>query len=366
MSGPLWVDPIQDPSGYYRCAIPCRLTSGTIMRLEQATALLAQGRPVRDWAGVPTIVRFGEDPLGAFVPLVAALRAAGVPTWLDIDDHFGAAPPDFLIRVSHEHTGLRLPDDAHWRGVMARAAAEERAAFTAAMTAATGVIATTRALAAVARWHTANVVVLPNCIDLRDAPATPPRPVGRLRIGFAASHFHHIEDRDLYLPALLDIARRPEVELHYFGGHPRYREGPACWPGGTYALGGVRYHFHPGMAFPRFLEAIGILDIAIAPRVDTPLNRCRSAVRWIEHSLHGTPMVVSDIPPFGPVAHGRTGFKVRTADEFHRYLLRLVEDAALRRRIGEAARAEVLRAHTPAAVIDRWRAFVAGAADRGR
>jgi glycosyltransferase involved in cell wall biosynthesis len=60
-----------------------------------------------------------------------------------------------------------------------------------------------------------------------------------------------------------------------------------------------------------------------------------------------------------------TALPAETAEEWQEQLLWLVNDAPLRRRIGEAARAEVLAKHTLEARRPRWEALLADAA-RGR
>ena len=58
------------------------------------------------------------------------------------------------------------------------------------------------------------------------------------------------------------------------------------------------------------------------------------------------------------------GLKATTPEEWTEQVLRLVGDAALRKRIGEAAREQVLAEHTIEARAPAWRAFVAEAAGR--
>ena len=168
-----------------------------------------------------------------------------------------------------------------------------------------------------------------------------------------------MDDLALALPGLLACARLPNVELHFFGSHPRYAEGTAYWRPGQYAWQGIEYFYHPKMDYASYRSAIGILDVAVAPQADTPFNKARSAAKWLEHSMHRTAMVLSDAPAYAPVTHGVTGFKALTPSEFATHLLRLVADAELRARIGAAAHAEVLRAHSVAARLSAWRDFLA-------
>ena len=49
--------------------------------------------------------------------------------------------------------------------------------------------------------------------------------------------------------------------------------------------------------YPLFLNHLD-LDIAIAPIKDTEFNRCKSNIKWLEHSMLKTPMVLSDVYPY--------------------------------------------------------------------
>jgi len=58
------------------------------------------------------------------------------------------------------------------------------------------------------------------------------------------------------------------------------------------------------------------------------------------------------------VDHGVTGFKARTPEEFTEYALMLCNDAALRKRIGQAAHDDVMARHTVSAKAETWRRAV--------
>jgi len=84
-------------------------------------------------------------------------------------------------------------------------------------------------------------------------------------------------------------------------------------------------------------------DIGLAPLEDTPFNRCKSAVKWLEYSALGAAGVYADLAPYAPVRHGETGLKAGAdPDLWEDALMRLVADKTLRRDMGERARAEVL------------------------
>ena len=56
--------------------------------------------------------------------------------------------------------------------------------------------------------------------------------------------------------------------------------------------------------------------MAVAPlSPGDPVNRGRSASKWMEHGLHGTAMVVQDLAPYACVEDGVTGLKATTECE---------------------------------------------------
>lgn len=381
--GPVWLGCQGDAQAYYRMDVPARITGGrSVGALACATGtapspadlaldlsdcavmrrVAAVPAPTISGAGTPTIIRFAGICLIGFHRLIAAWREAGVPVFLETDDDWTVFPDAAkgLGAVASRGAGVRGADDLdgvkEWR--MQRLAC--RAAFIRAARAATGVVVSTPTLVELLRPYNTNVALLPNAIDPEDFAVVPRPADGPLRIGFAGGTLHYVDDLALALPGLIACARLPSVELHFFGSHPRHAEGPGCHQPGVYAWRGISYRYHPKMNYASYRSAIGILDVAVAPQVDTAFNRARSAAKWLEHAMHGTAMVVSDMPAYGPVEHGRTGLKARTAEEFAAHLLRLVGDADLRRRIGAAARAEVLRAHSITARAPAWRTFLSG------
>ena len=143
-----------------------------------------------------------------------------------------------------------------------------------------------------------------------------------------------------------------------FGWHPQWEKlrdpGAYEWEGTRYSYQGNIYNFE------EFNRRIGVLDIAVAPLAATEFNACKSPQKWFEHSMHRTAMVLTDSPVYDCVEHGVTGFKAKDAGEFTRYLRLLVENAELRRRMGEAARNAVLTRHTVDQWAEHWRLAISG------
>lgn len=88
-------------------------------------------------------------------------------------------------------------------------------------------------------------------------------------------------------------------------------------------------------------------DIGLMPLVDSPRARGKCAFKALQFMGVGTPCVVSPVGMNAEIIEdGETGFLARTPEEWHDKLLRLIDDAVLRERMGRAARAAVLERFT--------------------
>jgi GT2 family glycosyltransferase len=75
-------------------------------------------------------------------------------------------------------------------------------------------------------------------------------------------------------------------------------------------------------------------DIFIAPLIDTPFNRSKSAIKFLEYSALGIPGVFSRLETYtGIVTHGHNGFLAYSHDEWISSLVELIEDEELRCRL---------------------------------
>ena len=108
------------------------------------------------------------------------------------------------------------------------------------------------------------------------------------------------------------------------------------------------------------------LDGNLAPlEPGRTFNEAKSAIKWLEAALTRTPTVASPSAPFQEVIeHGSTGLLADTEDEWVASLLRLVDDAELRDRIGHAARNHALLSLAPAAQGYRYLDILRDAARR--
>lgn len=90
-----------------------------------------------------------------------------------------------------------------------------------------------------------------------------------------------------------------------------------------------------------YLHAVGEFDVWCAPYRSTPFNSAKFPTKFLESSVLGIPLVVSDTEAYRRVIrHGENGFLVRYEHEWGRYLKLLADDPELRQRVGMAARGE--------------------------
>jgi glycosyltransferase involved in cell wall biosynthesis len=94
--------------------------------------------------------------------------------------------------------------------------------------------------------------------------------------------------------------------------------------------------------YPRFAPWVTSqregFDIGLAPLEDTPLNRYKSDLRFLEYGAIGLPGVYSKAEAFATVENGVTGLVVdNTPEEWAEAVVRLWDDAELRYGIRERA-----------------------------
>jgi SAM-dependent methyltransferase len=99
--------------------------------------------------------------------------------------------------------------------------------------------------------------------------------------------------------------------------------------------------FTPTCSYERYLEVLGACDIGLLPLRPTPSNQLKSDLKFLEHAGHGVVALASPTAYERSLVDGQNGVLFRTAEEFERRLLRLIEDHGLRRRLAAAAYAWV-------------------------
>jgi glycosyltransferase involved in cell wall biosynthesis len=266
-----------------------------------------------------------QSPRGAaWLEYVERLRAAGVRVLFDIDDD----PSALAALRDHDLSAAWTP----------QAVAE----LEAVMASCDGVVVSTERLAERFAPVNAGTWVCRNGIDLARYALTRPAHSGVV-VGWAGGTGHR-EALAPWLRALDAImAEREDVRFLSVG-----QDFAGALAG---RHGAERARSLPFTAIETYPAAMTAFDVALAPAADTAFHRAKSDLRWLEAAALGVP-VVADPVVYPEIEDGVTGLHAATADEARAAMLALVDDPALRARIGEAGR-EHVRGHRSMAVACR-------------
>jgi glycosyltransferase involved in cell wall biosynthesis len=173
-------------------------------------------------------------------------------------------------------------------------------------------------------------------------------PDRRLKVGWAGGT-SHLADLLAYDTALQNVLRSNDhIDMH-FAGHDlspilRDQRKRATW---SPWLQDVGQHY----------KVVSSFDIAVAPLdMNISFNRSKSNLRCLESAACGIPVVATDLEPYHDfVIDGKTGFLVKTQEEFEDRLNALIHDDDLRVEMGAAAK-ELAKEWTVQANFEKWEA----------
>lgn len=198
------------------------------------------------------------------------------------------------------------------------------------------VIAGNEYLADWARVHSNNVHVIPTCVDTNHF--SPVEHAGPVTIGWSGSPstFAHLKP---LLPVLEKLANR-------FGDRIRIRVmGDPSFEHAPLHLRGEAWSAEAELALLRQM------DIGLMPLPDDEWTRGKCGLKGLVSMSMGAATVMS---PVGVnteiIAHGENGLLARSDDEWFEHLSHLVENASLRRRLGEEGRRTVIDRYS----VQRW------------
>lgn len=278
--------------------------------------------------------------------LVDAVEAAGARLIYALDDNYLDLPVERLARLSPD-----APDPAD--RVLAVVDLLLRRAH--------GVLVTTPALRERYAARNRNIAVLPHALDERLLIARgvaggrstfgPRRKV----LGYMGTPSHD-EDLIAVAPALRAVAEHHpgEIEFELIGGvdHDETLQ----------ALEGLplrRLELDPeDHLYPRFmLRFTGHTrwDLAIAPLADTPFNRCKSDVKFLDYAAAGLAGIYSRTAAYeSTVEHGNTGWLADGDDDWATALETLLADDDLRARLARNAARTLYGQRVLAVCAHRW------------
>ncbi|MFP5212650.1 MAG: glycosyltransferase [Acidobacteriota bacterium] len=162
-----------------------------------------------------------------------------------------------------------------------------------------------------------------------------------MTVGWGGSLGHLDDMKKIADPLIRWILSRTDVKLHLMCADP-IRDLFKALPEGR------KKHFSTGSLWDyyRFLTTI---DVGLAPLKDTPFNRSRSDVKFLEYAVHGVvPVVQASGPYLRSVRDGATGLFFRTGEELIARLDGLARDTSRRLALAEAARDYVVRERSQA------------------
>ncbi len=303
--------------------------------------------------GARTLIVYREPAFVGTIRLLLHARAIGVPSLYDIDDlifdpaHYPEGFSTFDKQIDYEsYVGL-----LYGTPLIRFAITLCDAGLTSTTTLARHVAPLTR---------TGRCDVVPNGLDDRNDRFLR-APILRADDGEVAilygsgSRAHNRNFNETVGPALLDLmAAHPEVVLVVAG----YLDlDPA------FALYANRIRNFP---FSRDLGSYWALlsevDINLAVLTPGEMNDCKSEIKWLEAAVSGVPSIVSASARYREVVEdGIDGLVATSPDAWRDALFRLVGDGALRRRIGERARARARVDYALSTTADLLAAALAGA-----
>lgn len=170
-----------------------------------------------------------------------------------------------------------------------------------------------------------NVVVCKNRIDEKLLTLVRPRR-DKTVIGWAGGSTHEKDLGEAVYGLRKTLDRHRNTEGHFIGADFRYLvKRPMRYSGWAHDL----FDYYGRIDF----------DIGIAPLRATRFSEAKSAIKALEYSGLGIPVIASDVAPYREfVIDGVTGWLVRREHEWAQRLRELVNDHSMREEMGKKAR----------------------------
>lgn len=196
------------------------------------------------------------------------------------------------------------------------------------------------------RPHNPNLTIIPTCVDMeRHTQKTYPSPERRPVVLGWTGLYSNLGYFEVIAEPLRALARKYDIVLSVATGR-------------SFALDGVRVINHR-WKLDHEIDYLQEADIGLMPLVDSERARGKCAYKAMQYMAVGTPCVISPVGMNAEViADGVTGFLADTPEEWLDRLERLVVDAALRERMGRAARERMIALYSHDANYPKFKAMV--------
>ncbi len=185
-------------------------------------------------------------------------------------------------------------------------------------------------LAEYARKYNDNVYIIPTSIDTnRYQPVSKnPSSNGRVVVGWTGSSTsqYHLE---AFEPVLSELLKERNVEIRVISNRePEFKEVPYVWRA-----------WSPETE----VEEITHIDIGIMPTPDDDWSRGKCALKALQYMSLGIPAICTDMGANRDVVkQGENGFLAKTSEQWLNYFKALIDDEALRTKLGNEARRTVV------------------------
>lgn len=321
-----------DATGYQRILYPVQALKDAYKDVETDILNVTNLDQQLKWADI-VVMQCLVGPQ-AF-PVIEKIKASNKPLIVDYDDNFVALPKNILdlIGLSSEEAA------ANW---------EKYLKLADIITVATSSL---EAIVNEIRGSATKAVVLPNCIrrsDYADSVSYNPwaSKDDEVKILYSCSESHQEDIK--YISGVLDwiATLYKNVTIISHGGLDFNFLNPKFTGKATH---------HGKTSYDSYLKFLRTVKphIFIAPLIDSPHNRCRSDLKFLQSGLLKTAFLCSDLEPYSEVRHGITGFKAADRLRWAWYLRKLILDRPLAMSLGlnayQATSGEILENH-----ISKW------------
>jgi glycosyltransferase involved in cell wall biosynthesis len=304
-------------SAFYRAHLPALGLSWLGHQPSVGTRMPGKDDARGDWSELDVVVGSRVAKPGV-LPAWQKLKDMGVRLILDLDDNY-------LVTDPTNQTAHRLWTDPVMRTGLLKAAAL-----------ADTVTVCSAHLARVMGEHHGDVRLIPNGLPAQYLSWPRDYDPEELNVGWSGSGstMHELPLAARHLSRISDYRSSISTILVGITQQDALKAG----------VKGARCHAIPFLRKQNdYLQAVHEFDVWVAPYRDIPFNRAKFATKALEAGFLGIPLIASAIEPYAQtVVHGETGFLVPVGQEhlFGRYLKQLVDDPALRQRMGLAGRAQ--------------------------